>query len=66
MPDTAVEAAEWCSTKLIKAMGEAKTLSVRLACVKHQEKLCHLKARSPCNNTALGLRTRFVCMQSLR
>ncbi|CAE7467067.1 unnamed protein product [Symbiodinium sp. CCMP2456] len=42
MPETAVDAAEWCTTKLIKAMGEAKTLSVRLACVKHQEQLCTL------------------------
>ncbi|CAE7828762.1 MDN1 [Symbiodinium sp. CCMP2592] len=42
MPGNATEAAVWCMTKLIKAMGDAKTLSVRLACVKHQEQLCTL------------------------
>ena len=40
MPEeSAKAAAEWAVNKLIKNVGEAKTLVIRLASVKHQEQL---------------------------
>ena len=39
MPEEASAAAAWVVAKIIKAMGEAKLLAIKLASVKHQEKL---------------------------
>ena len=39
LPENITEAIDYCITKLIKGMGEAKTLAVRLSTVKHQESL---------------------------
>ena len=39
MPEEAVPAAEWAVNKLIKLVGEAKTIVIRLSNVKHQDKL---------------------------
>ena len=48
MPETGEAAVNWCLTKLIKGMGDAKPITVRLACVPHQEKLCLLNADYRC------------------
>ena len=37
--DSAQSAAEWALNRLIKNMGEAKTLAIRLSSVKHQDQL---------------------------
>ena len=39
MPEEGIAAANWALTKLIKQMGEARTIVIRLSTVKHQEKL---------------------------
>ena len=44
MPEDVPTATTWCINKLIKAMGEAKMLAIKLLSVKHQEKLRHLYA----------------------
>ena len=46
MPEDVHGSVDWCLGKLIKGMGDAKTLSVRLLAVKHQEKLCRSAACS--------------------
>ena len=42
LPEDSKEAMSFINDKLIKNMGEAKTLSIRLTGVKHQEKLSAL------------------------
>ena len=39
MPEEGLAAANWAVSKLIKAMGEARTIVIRLSTVKHHEKL---------------------------
>ena len=42
MPEEPREAVEWMMVKVVKAVGEAKLLGVRLQSAKHQESMCSL------------------------
>ena len=54
MPVKPVEAVNWMMEKLIKAVGEAKMLSVRLHGVKHQQSLCYLMCMGTGKRTLLS------------
>ena len=44
MPENLPDAVEWMNNKLVKAVGAAKLLTVKLTTVRHQEKLRSLAA----------------------
>ena len=54
MPQKPQDAVNWMMEKLIKAVGEAKMLAVRLHGVKHQQPLCNLTVKC----------THFMCSEA--
>ena len=55
--EDAKAASSWASAKLIKCMGEAKMLVIRLASVKHQEKLSAFSEEIPTRRVTIASRT---------
>ena len=65
LPETVEEALPFCSERLIKHMGEAKTLSIRLKAVKHQEKLSALDGQPRAVKASCCMYVKVVCLAAL-